>query len=210
MRYHRQARTRRCSLRSPVGHPDVTSYRSVRRVGHIGRGIRQHLRRRVPEATSRRTSPSHGVWFGHAGPAFQSGCVLSLQPPADRGGIWPLSSCRFLRHGNWDMSELREARWRFCLVTNPLLVSQRGGRQKSDMSVFWETRGQLLPPRGGCVDPDLLRSHPRRVDLPGQNESNARGVDPLTEGAPAYHPGDSAVTGGLVQSIKLAGRSPLP
>jgi hypothetical protein len=59
-----------------------------------------------------------------AGPAFQSGCVLSLQPPSDSEGVCPLSSCRSLRHRNWDMSESREAGSRFRPVTNPLSVSQ--------------------------------------------------------------------------------------
>jgi hypothetical protein len=43
LRSPRQARTRRCSLRAAVGHTCVSSWRTVRRGGHIDQRIRQHV-----------------------------------------------------------------------------------------------------------------------------------------------------------------------
>jgi hypothetical protein len=40
----RQARTRQYSLRAPVGHTEVSSFRSVRGGGHLDRGIYRYLR----------------------------------------------------------------------------------------------------------------------------------------------------------------------
>ena len=75
-RSHRQARTTRCSLRSPVGHTCVSSHRRVRRGGHIGRSMSGQ---RVMIVTDSDLSDQLGA------------CSLERSCPSSRGRKRPLA-----------------------------------------------------------------------------------------------------------------------
>jgi hypothetical protein len=101
--------------------------------GPIGRGIRQLLRRRALEATSLRTSPSHGLWLSPPARHSKADACCPWRPRRPAQGMPPLVLSPPAAR---ELGQVRIARGR---VTEPVhlkpVAGIPGGRQKTD--IIW-------------------------------------------------------------------------